>query len=215
MIMHIYVGTYYSTAIPMDLDFLGGTTVISLYAELKQYRDIICASCREKVLLAATRSPQQSALSSSRDTVDTLGSLSGHTDIIAAHSDAELPIRPFTTEDEPSSPVASSWGDYESDSSVEGSQTHSDNSFHSASQSFPNSPNITPDFPLSPTFPAPVEYNPEIKQTLDLSVVSTFAVPAGVQCVAFSRDGRYFAVGLRNEETHVFDMTNMTTMSKK
>jgi DNA-directed RNA polymerase subunit RPC12/RpoP len=52
MITHIYVGTYYSTVIPMNLDFLG-RTVVSLYAELKQYRDIICASCREKVLLAA------------------------------------------------------------------------------------------------------------------------------------------------------------------
>jgi hypothetical protein len=65
MIMHIYVGTYYSIVIPMNLDFLGGTTVVSLYAELKQYQDIICASCKEKMLLATTRSPQQSALSPS------------------------------------------------------------------------------------------------------------------------------------------------------
>jgi hypothetical protein len=165
------------------------------------------------MLLAAsstTRSPQQSAISSSRDTVNTLGSLSGQTDIIAAHSGAELPVHPFTTEDEPSSPVASTWGDYESDSSVEGSQTHSDNSIHSTSQSIPNSPNTTLDFPIPPTLLAPVEYNPEIRQTLDLSVVSTFAVPAAVESVAFSRDGRYFAAGLHNGETYVFDMTTMS-----
>jgi hypothetical protein len=193
----------------MNLDVLG-TTVVSLCAELKQYRDTICVSCKERVLLAAsstTRSLQQSAVSSS---VNTLGSLSGHTDIIAAHSDAELPVHPSITGDEPSSPLAVSLADYdESDSSVEGD---SDNSFHSASQSIPNSPKITPDLPLSPTFPESVEYNPEIKRTLDLSVVSTFAVPAGVQCVTFSRDGRYFAASLYNEDTYIFDMT---TMSKR
>jgi hypothetical protein len=58
-------GYLLSIVIPMNLDFLGGTTVVSLYAELKQYRDIICASCKEKMLLATTRSPQQSALSPS------------------------------------------------------------------------------------------------------------------------------------------------------
>jgi hypothetical protein len=141
--------------------------------------------------------------------VNTLRSLSGHTDIIAAHSDhdAELTFQPSITGAEPSSPLALSrrlwirpflrWG-------------HSDNSFHSASQSIPNSPNITSDVRLSPTFSAPVEFNPEIKQTLDLSVVNTFAVPVGVECAAFSRDGRYFAVGLFNEETHIFDMIGMS-----
>jgi hypothetical protein len=198
----------------MNPDLLG-TTVASLYAELKQYRDTICVSCKERVLLAAsstTRSLQQSAISSpSRDTVDTLGSLPGetHTDIIAAHPDEELPVYPSIAGDEPSSPLAVSLGDYESDSSVEGD---SDNSSHSASQSIPNSPNITPNLPLSPTFPGSVEYNPEIKRPLDLSVVSTFAVPARVQCVAFSRDGQYFAASLINEETYIFDMT---TMSKR
>jgi hypothetical protein len=59
---------------------------------------------------------------------------------------------------------------------------------------------------------APVEYNPEIKKPLDLSVVSILAVPAGVTSVTFSRDGRYFAVALTNEETHIYDMT---TMSKR
>jgi hypothetical protein len=192
------------------------TTDVSLYAELKQYRDIICVSCKEKVLLAAnstTRSLQQSALSSSsQDAVNTLRSLSGHTDIIAAHSDAELPVHWFITGDEPSSPLALSSGDYESDSSVEGKGCNSNSSLHSVSQSIPNSPKITPDLPLPPTFPAPVEYNPEIKQTLELSVVSTFAVPADVQSIAFSRDGRYFAVGPFNEETYLFDMI---TMSKR
>jgi hypothetical protein len=54
---------------------------------------------------------------------------------------------------------------------------------------------------------APVEYNGEIKQLLDLSVVSTFAVPDAVTSVNFSRDGRYFSVVLSNEETHIYDMT--------
>jgi hypothetical protein len=91
------------------------------------------------------------------------------------------------TGDEPFSPLALSPGDYESDSSVEGSSTHNDNSFHSASQSIPDSPNITPNLPPLPT----AEYNLEIKQTLDLSVVSTFAVPSEVTSAAFSRGGRY------------------------
>jgi hypothetical protein len=53
----------------------------------------------------------------------------------------------------------------------------------------PKSPTIS-----SPTSTAPVEYNGEIKQLLDLSV-------------NFSRDGRYFSVVLSNEETHIYDMT--------
>jgi hypothetical protein len=186
----------------MNLDFLGGTIVVSLYAELEQYRDTICISCKERVLLAAgstTRYLQQSAISSSRDTVNTLRSLPGHTDIIAALSDVELPVHPSIIGDEPSSPLAAS---------VEG---NSDNSFHSAPQPIPNSPNITPDLPLPPTFPVPVEYNPEIKRTLDLSVVSTFAVPAGVQSAAFNQDGRFLLRRLIMKK-HIFDMT---TMSKR
>jgi hypothetical protein len=58
----------------------------------------------------------------------------------------------------------------------------------------------------------PVEYNAEIKQLLDLSMVSTFAVPDAVTSVNFSRAGRYFSVVLNNEEIHIYDMT---TMSKR
>jgi hypothetical protein len=47
---------------------------------------------------------------------------------------------------------------------------------------------------------ATVDYNRETKQPFDLSVVSTFAVPTGVDDAAFNRDGRYFAVALDNEE---------------
>jgi hypothetical protein len=58
---------------------------------------------------------------------------------------------------------------------------------------------------------APVEYNGEIKQLLDLSsVVSPFAVPDAVTSVNFSRDGRYFSVVLSNEEMHIDDMTTMS-----
>jgi hypothetical protein len=68
------------------------------------------------------------------------------------------------------------------------------------------------DIPPYPTLMAPVEYNGEIKQPLDLSVVNIVEVPAAVFSVTFSRDGRYFAVALYNEETHIYDMT---TMSKR
>jgi hypothetical protein len=192
----------------MNLDFLG-RTVVSLYAELKQYRDIICASCREKVLLAATRSPQQSALSPSRDTVNTLGSLSGHTDIIATHSDTELPIHPSANPLLRLHYPRAIMNQTPQRRAVRLTPTTHFIPSLSLSRTLQTS---LPTFHYTPTFLAPVEYNPELKQTLDLSVVSTFAVPAGVESVAFSRDGRYFAVGLRNEETHVFDMT---TMSKR
>jgi hypothetical protein len=64
----------------------------------------------------------------------------------------------------------------------------------------PNLLNTTPDIPHgpSPTLMAPVEYNPEIKRSLDLSVVNILAVPAAVMNVMFSRDERYFAVALHN-----------------
>jgi hypothetical protein len=195
-----------------ESDF-GMTTVASLYTELKQYRDTICVSCKEKVLLAAcltTASPQQSDIGSFRDTVNTLRDLSGPADIIAAHSDAQSSFQRRTTESEPSSPLALlPSDDLGSNSSVE---THSDNTFHTASHSMSNSSNTSPDLPPSPTLMATVEYNPEVKQTLDLSVASIFTIPARVVNVTFSRNGWYFAVALYNEETHVYDMT---TMSKR
>jgi hypothetical protein len=76
----------------------------------------------------------------------------------------------------------------------------------------PNSPNISLGVPPSPTLMAAVEYNGKIKQPLDLSMVSTFAVPDAVTSVNFSRDGRYFAVAVYNDETHIYDVT---TMSKR
>jgi hypothetical protein len=200
---------YHTIVIPMTL--ILWTTVASLYTELKQYRDTICASCKQKVLLAAslsTASPQQSDISDSRDTVNILRDLSGPIDIIAAHSDPRLSFQARNTGSEPSSPLLSP-SDHESNSSIE---THSDDSFHTASQSMPNLSNTSPDLPPSPTLMAPVEYNREIKPPLDLSVVSIVSVPAAVFSVTFSRDGRYFAVALYNEETHIYDMT---TMSKR
>jgi hypothetical protein len=55
-----------------------------------------------------------------------------------------------------------------------------------------------------------VNYNPEIKQTLDLSMVGTFEVPGFVACVKFSRDGHYFAVATRFDKTHIYDVLTMS-----
>jgi hypothetical protein len=146
---------------------------------------------------------------SSRDDATSLRTLFEPTSITAASSNSQSFFQPRTTESEPSSPLAFSLSDHESNSSVE---THSDDSFHTASPSMSNPSKTTPDLSPSPTLMAPVEYNREIKQPLNLSVVSTFAVPDAVTSVNFSRDGRYFAVALLNEETHIYDMT---TMSKR
>jgi hypothetical protein len=166
---------YASIVIPMSLIIVLDNSCISLYAELRQYRDIICVSCKEKVLLAAsstTRPLQQFAISSS---VNTLRSLSaGHTNITAAHSDTKQPLHPSVTGGELSSPLALSPDDHH--------------------------------------LMAPVEYNPEIGRSLDLSVVSILAVPAGLTGVDSSRNGQYFAVALGSEETHIYDIT---TMSKR
>jgi hypothetical protein len=56
---------------------------------------------------------------------------------------------------------------------------------------------------------AQVDYNPEIKPTLDLSVVEKLEVPSHVICLTFSRDGHYFAV-LRRDETHIYDVVTMS-----
>ena len=58
-----------------------------------------------------------------------------------------------------------------------------------------------------------VEYNPEIEQTLRLTLANTFTHnTAKVYCVKFSRDGKYLATGLHNSEIHIYDMI---TGSKK
>ena len=51
-----------------------------------------------------------------------------------------------------------------------------------------------------------VEYNPEITQILRISLDKTLTFPASVYYAKFSHDGKYFAVGLRNGETHIHDM---------
>jgi hypothetical protein len=55
-----------------------------------------------------------------------------------------------------------------------------------------------------------VDYNPEINQTLDLSVVETFNFTAPVACVKFSQDGNYFAVAIVFDETHIYDVVTMS-----
>ena len=51
-----------------------------------------------------------------------------------------------------------------------------------------------------------VEYNPEITQILRITLDKTLTFPVAVFYAKFSRDGKYFAVGLRNGETHIHDM---------
>jgi hypothetical protein len=58
-----------------------------------------------------------------------------------------------------------------------------------------------------------VVYNPEINQALELSLVKSFELAAGVHCVKFSRDGEYFSVALGDEETHIYD--TLTASSKR
>jgi hypothetical protein len=63
---------------------------------------------------------------------------------------------------------------------------------------------------MAPAAGVEVEYNPEIKQTLDLSVVETFNFTAPVACVKFSQDGNYFAVAILFDETHIYDVVRMS-----
>jgi hypothetical protein len=135
-------------------------------------------------------------------------------DITPDPPDSESPFDPSITSSEPSSPFALSFRSHGSNSSIEGSQTDSDTSFHTASRSFPSPSNTTPNLPLSPAFSlavAPVLYNPEIDQALELSLVKSFELPAEAFCVKFSRDGKYFSVALWNEETHIYDMLTMSS----
>jgi hypothetical protein len=57
---------------------------------------------------------------------------------------------------------------------------------------------------------AQVDYNPEIKPTLDLSMVEKLEVPSHVICVKFSRDGHYFAVAFTFDKTHIYDVVTMS-----
>jgi outer membrane lipoprotein-sorting protein len=58
---------------------------------------------------------------------------------------------------------------------------------------------------------ASVVYNPEINQALELSLVKSFELTAGIGCIKFSRDGNYFSVALSNEETHICDTLTMSS----
>jgi hypothetical protein len=120
-----------------------------------------------------------------------------------APSNPELPFHQPTAWSEPPSPPVMSFGHISGSSIIEGSQTDSEASFHTASLS-------DPDLPPSPTSAAQVDYNPEIEQTLDLSVVETLDFTNTVACVKFSRDGNYFAVAIDYDETHIYDVVKMS-----
>jgi hypothetical protein len=201
-------------------DLFRTSTVASLSGELKHYRNTVCVSCKEKLLAASvpTTSSSQVTSTASQDTATTLRNLRepAGTDITPGSPDRESPFYPpiTITESEPSSPLALSFHSHGSNSSIEGSQTDSDTSSHTASRSFPSPSNTTPNLPLSPASPLPVArvfYNPEIDQALELSLVRTFELPAETRCVKFSRDGKYFSMALWNEETHIYDMLTMSS----
>jgi hypothetical protein len=208
----LYTSKYLGVIYLNKSNFSSTSTVASLYAELKQYRDIICVSCKQKVLLSAsltTASPQQSSTAAptpSRETHTTLGNLPEPIPTIVASSHPGSPFPSSAMGSEPSSPLVLSSHSHVSTSIIEGSQTESDASFHTASQSDPDPSNATPDSLPLPTSMATVDYNPGMKRTLDLSVVEIFTFTAEVCSVRFSRDGNYFAVAIDNEETHIYDM---------
>lgn len=126
------------------------------------------------------------------------------------NSSQPTPTAPEPCHHSPPSPLVSSFGQGSGSSTIEGSQTDSEASFHTASLS-------DPDLAPSPSFTAPaaqveVDYNPEIDQPLDLSVVETFIFTAPVACVEFSRGGKYFAVAFAFDETHIYDVATKSKM---
>jgi hypothetical protein len=176
--------------------------VASLSAELKQYRDNICLSCKDRVLTASLNTIHRAATSTSpyspQDTttsenVSQLTSLAGAPD----------PESPFH-QSEPPSPLVSPDGS--GSSTIEGSQTDSEACLHSASLSDPELP--PPPASMRPA--VQVVYNPEFERILDLSVVETFDFTGPVACVKFSQDGNHFAVSTHFDETHIYDVVTMS-----
>jgi hypothetical protein len=135
-------------------------------------------------------------------------------DITPDFSDPESPFDPSIIESEPSSPFALFFHSHGSNSSIEGSQTDSDTSFHTASRSFPSPSDTKLPLPPASSVPVtPVVYNPEINQALELSLIKSFELAARALCVKFSRDGEYFSAALSNGETHISD--TLTASSKR
>jgi glucose repression regulatory protein TUP1 len=170
--------------------------VASLYADLKRYQDIICRNCREN-LSGTTVSPPISD-----------GFTQPSANVISASSTEPLPGEPYGTSGIHGAPEASLSITGQDDDSQGTTEAHLLKT--TATVSSPDSAS-QPASLSSPTESEPdsdwsVEYNPEIRQTLSLYVVDTFAFKVAVRCTKFSRDGKYLAIGLRNAETRIYDL---------
>jgi hypothetical protein len=69
---------------------------------------------------------------------------------------------------------------------------------------------------MANTVPVEVEWsivhNHEIRQTLSVHLAHTLKLKSEVNCVKFSRAGRYLAVGLSTGETYIYDVKTLSYM---
>lgn len=189
--------------------------VASLSADLKRYQDIICLGCKENVFRstlatapsthtasnAVSTASSDSTIVASRSmqlsSVDVQSDQRSHI-ISPEHANNTMLTGPSRGPDSPQSAVT-----HLQLTTSPPVSSHSIDIFEpspSTSETSTN-PGTVPD-----RSDWSVEYNPEIKQSLRLTLDKTFTFPDSVFYAKFSRDGKYLAAGLLNGKTHIYDM---------
>ena len=196
--------------------------VASLSVDIKRYQDIICRDCREKVFRATLATAPSLAFDQPAFDAVAAASTSSASDSRQLSGTPSMDVKlssigqwshispPGHSDDTGSRNLTEPSPDSSRDPASVSRLSRTTRPPHSIDISKPASPSISE----IATDPGPIplsdwsaEFNPEITQSLRITLAKTFTLPSKVFSAKFSGDGKYLAVGLGNGETHIYDMT--------
>jgi hypothetical protein len=169
---------------------LNPSIVTKLYDELDTLRNGICNTCKTKFVPGAASSSSAGRISSS-----------------SSHKSIPLWRRMFQGRPSPQ-PI----------SNIRDAEISTKQSLFEPSPVPPATQPETPAAADNMANAAPVEddpewsvvHNHEVRQTLNVHLAHTIKLKSGVNCVKFSRAGRYLAVGLSTGETYIYDVKTLS-----